>query len=524
MTIIDLTAAVEHPTPTPTPTVTPAPFRRGVEVVAIPAEAAEEVNQYGLDWVERVSPGQSARHGMSRNQRWGFIALAVVTVVLLILWPQITMRVVVALFTAVYLTAVGHRLYLVRTSLGRGPGVSVTDEDARAVADADLPTYAILVPAYREPEVIGQLLTALEAMEYPKDRMIVKLLLEQDDADTLAAARAYDALAPTELAIDVLVLPPGDPQTKPRALNFGLQCSSSELVTIFDAEDRPEPLQLRRAAVAFSRMGPEFACLQARLEFDDRGINLLSKWFTVEYLTWFRLFIGGITLSNGVVPLGGTSNHFRRVALDAVGAWDPFNVTEDADLGVRLQRRGYEVGLLDSVTMEEVNSDIVNWIKQRSRWQKGYMQTSLVHLRQPRTAIAELGLRRWFHLLMFMAGTPILAVANLVYWAMFGVWLATRSDVIEQLFPGLVYYLALGSLVIGNLSMVYLSVVTLLQTRRHDHLLVAALLSPMYWVLISIAAVRAMLQLVIDPFHWEKTQHGIGHELVVQPNGSSSSS
>ena len=203
--------------------------------------------------------------------------------------------------------------------------------------------------------------------------------------------------------------------------------------------------------------------------------------------------------------------HFPTALLRALGAWDPYNVTEDADLGVRLQRHGYQVGLLDSVTTEEVNSDLVNWVKQRSRWQKGYLQTSVVHLRRPRAAIADLGWRRWAHLMMFMAGTPVLAVANLFYWAMFAVWLATKAAVIERLFPGVVYYLALGSLVVGNLSMVYLGVVTLLQTRRHDHLLGAALLSPLYWVLISIAAVRAMAQLVIDPFHWEKTQHGIGH-------------
>jgi len=113
--------------------------------------------------------------------------------------------------------------------------------------------------------------------------------------------------------------------------------------------------------------------------------------------------------------------------------------------------------------------------------------------------------------MVFMAGTPIMALANLLFWGMFATWLATRAEIIEQLFPSVVYYLALGSLVVGNLSMIYISVITLLQTRRHDHLLGAALLTPLYWILISIAAVRALLQLVIDPFHWEKTQHGIGH-------------
>ena len=485
--------------------------RSGVEVTEISPEAAEAMNEFGLGWVEMISPGQSARHGFSRRQNVVMIATAVITTLSIILWTQATMRVVVAIATFVYLIAVSHRLWLVRVSLKRGSGISVSDEDALAVPDDELPSYCLLIPAYKEPEVIGQLISHLEALDYPRDRVVVKLLLEEDDTETLAAARAYDAIKPTDLAIDVLILPPGIPQTKPRALNFGLQCSDTDLVTIFDVEDRPEPLQLRRAAVAFQRLGPSYACLQARLEFEDTGVNLLSKWFVVEYLTWFRLFLGGITFSNGVVPLGGTSNHFRREALDAVGAWDPYNVTEDADLGVRLQRNGYDVGLLDSVTLEEVNSDLVHWVKQRSRWQKGYLQTSVVHLHQPTKAFKELGWSRWCQLMMFMAGTPIMAVANFFFWGMFATWLVTRAQIIEQLFPSVIYYLALGSLVIGNLSMVYVSVITLLQSRRHDHLLWSTLLTPLYWVLISVAAVRAVVQLFIDPFHWEKTQHGIGH-------------
>ncbi|NLA36847.1 MAG: glycosyltransferase [Actinobacteria bacterium] len=382
--------------------------------------------------------------------------------------------------------------------------------DALSVPDDELPTYTVLVPAYREPEVIGALLSSLEQLDYPRHKLEIALLLEQDDPETLAAARAYDALSPVSTPVTVMVLPPGLPQTKPRALNFGLLCTTSELVTIYDAEDRPERLQLRRAAVAFARSPRTLGCLQARLEFDDRGINMLSKWFTLEYLTWFRLFIGGITTAGGVVPLGGTSNHFRRAALDTVGAWDPYNVTEDADLGVRLERSGYSVGLLDSVTLEEVNSDLVNWVKQRSRWMKGYLQTAFVHTTHPIQTARELGIRRYAQLLLFLGGTPVLALSNLVFWGLFATWLVGRSDRIEALFPGAVYYLALASLVIGNLAMIYLSVVTLVHSRRHDHLLVAALTVPAYWLLIAIATVRAAAQLVTDPFYWEKTQHGIG--------------
>ena len=263
--------------------------------------------------------------------------------------------------------------------------------------------------------------------------------------------------------------------------------------------------------MAFQRAPANIGCLQGRLGYFNERQNLLTRWFTLEYDQWFGVVLPSIERLKSVVPLGGTSNHIRTQVWRDVGGWDQFNVTEDADLGVRLQRKGYDVGLLDSVTLEEVNSDIVNWVKQRSRWQKGYLQTSVVHLHQPTKAFKELGWSRWCQLMMFMAGTPIMAVANFFFWGMFATWLVTRAQIIEQLFPSVIYYLALGSLVIGNLSMVYVSVITLLQSRRHDHLLWSTLLTPLYWVLISVAAVRAVVQLFIDPFHWEKTQHGIGH-------------
>ncbi len=311
----------------------------------------------------------------------------------------------------------------------------------------------------------------------------------------------------TDLPVKLLVVPDGMPRTKPRALNYGLQFTNGELITVYDAEDRPEPLQLRRAAVAMRSLPLDFACLQARLEFFGADRGMLARWFCLEYLTWFRCLLPGMASRQGVMPLGGTSNHFRRTALTQTGGWDPYNVTEDADLGIRLERRGFQIGILDSVTMEEVNSDLVNWIKQRSRWQKGYLQTALVHLRRPaqcrvapRVPLARPpGAVRGRH----TGAGPLQPVVLDAEPA----WLVFKARFIESLFPGSLFYVATGVWLLGNFTIAYLSVLTVRITGRHD-LLVAALISPIYWILMSIAGVRAVTQLITDPFHWEKTTHG----------------
>jgi len=473
-------------------------------VVDIDPARADAALEHALRMPERIDPALSARTRTGPGQRRvGLVVLALVVACLL--WrPTGTLSVLAGSAVVVYLAIIVHRAVLFATSLRSDASVRVSDEDALAVPADLLPTYTVLVPAFGEPEVMAHLVASLTRLDYPRDRIQVLLLLEQDDTATLDAALATT----TDLSIHVLVVPPGAPQTKPRALNYGLVHSSGELVTVYDAEDRPDPLQLRRAAVALRRLGPGVACLQARLGFYDADRNLLSKWFCLEYLTWFRHLLPGIAARGGVVPLGGTSNHFRRSALLDVGAWDPYNVTEDADLGIRLQRRGHGIGVLDSVTLEEPNSDVINWVKQRSRWQKGYIQTSLVHLRQPRRLVREIGWRGLAHLLLFVGGTPVLAVLNLWFWALWLVYAVTGARFIELMFPGPSLYLGLVAWAVGNFLVAYLGVVTLVETRRAD-LLVASLLVPGYWVLISIAALRAVLQFAVDPSYWEKTQHGL---------------
>ncbi len=144
---------------------------------------------------------------------------------------------------------------------------------------------------------------------------------------------------------EVIVVPQGSPQTKPRALNYALQFCRGSLLTIYDAEDIPEPNQLREVARKFSGAGEKLACLQAQLSFYNPNENWLTRQFTAEYATLFGLILPALAAHNLPLPLGGTSNHFRTRNLRQIGGWDPYNVTEDADLGLRLARLGYRTGV-----------------------------------------------------------------------------------------------------------------------------------------------------------------------------------
>jgi cellulose synthase/poly-beta-1,6-N-acetylglucosamine synthase-like glycosyltransferase len=223
---------------------------------------------------------------------------------------------------------------------------------------------------------------------------------------------------------------------------------------------------------------------------------------------WFSYFLPGLVSLGAPIPLGGTSNHFRTEALVGLGAWDPHNVTEDADLGLRLSRRGYRCAVLDSTTLEEANSEFVNWVKQRSRWYKGYLQTGLVHLRRPRELRRQIGAIGISELLLFVVGTPVLALLNVFFWAVTVIWFAARPHFIQDLFPTPVFYLALWTWMVGNFLVAYLTLLTCRLIHRVD-LFVAALLVPVYWAMMTVAAGKALWQLITRPAFWEKTAHGL---------------
>lgn len=457
-----------------------------------------------VNGLSRALPEMSARRTLTSDQRVLLVGATVALILGLAGFPTAVVVGLNALGTAMYVLVFIYGIVWFRRMVSRPALVTVTDEEARAVPDRRLPTYTVMVAAYREANVIGETIHALEALEYPADRLELRLLLEADDHETIAAARA----TPHGSNLEIVEIPSGGPRTKPKACNYGLQLTKGKLVTIYDAEDRPEPLQLRRAAVAFRRLGSQVSCLQARLHYHNTGDNLLTRLFAAEYLTWFDAMLPALAAMGGPVPLGGTSMHIRRTALEAVGAWDPHNVTEDADLGVRLYRLGHKTEVLDSVTSEEANSDFINWIKQRSRWYKGYLQTWLVHMRQPVRLWRELGPRAFLSFNVTVGTTPLLAALNPVFWLLTALWFLGKPEFVQTLFPAWLYYPALACLVAGNFLAFYRTVVGIWIAGRPD-LLWVVLLSPIYWLMMSIGAIRAIAQLVVKPSHWEKTVHGL---------------
>ena len=426
-----------------------------------------------------AGPTMSARDRLSLRQRVCFLAAALLLVTGLVLATTTTLTVLSGTAGLVYLLVFAERVVLLRKALGGGGVWTVSAEDLAAVPDADLPGYTVLIPAYREPQVLPHLLRAVAALDYPADKLDVILLLEEEDDITYDAAVA--ARPPAH--VKILRVPPSEPQTKPKACNVGLRVATGELLTIYDAEDRPEPLQLRRAAVAFRQVPDRVACLQARLAFFNHEQNLITNWFTTEYAMWFRLMLPGLVQQDAPIPLGGTSNHFRVDVLRALGGWDAWNVTEDADLGVRLHRAGMRTLVLDSVTWEEANSDFINWVKQRSRWFKGYLQTWLVHTRHPVRMCRDVGVLGFLRFNLFVGGTPLLALLNPVFWALSAAWAGS-----------------------------HLAIVRAARQTGVGRLVPAALLSPLYWAMMSLAATKALIQLIVAPSFWEKTTHGLGED------------
>jgi cellulose synthase/poly-beta-1,6-N-acetylglucosamine synthase-like glycosyltransferase len=455
----------------------------------------------------------SAKQTASRGQ---LIAVAIVIAVVVagaVLAPLATAIDLISLATLLYLAALIYRITAYWLSVSSPRVVSVTDEQARSLPDEALPVYTVLVPAYREPAVIAALIGRLADLEYPADKLDIRLLLEEDDAETIEAAEA----AHPGPQFTIVRVPHSEPKTKPKACNVGLEGSRGKYVTIYDAEDRPEPLQLRRAVYGFQHLPDSVACLQAKLSYYNAEQNLLTAWFTIEYAMWFSFLLPGLVVQRGPLPLGGTSNHFRGEVLASVGGWDPYNVTEDADLGIRLARRGYQTGVLDSVTLEEANSDVINWIKQRSRWYKGYFQTWLVHIRQPLQTFHDLGWRGFIGFNLFVLGTPLLSLINPLFWILTALWFVVHPLVIVALFPAWLYYLGLLVMVLGNFTLFYTWLVSA-RTVGSRKLVLAALLVPFYWALMSLAVTKAAVQLISAPSFWEKTVHGLDQASPVKDN------
>lgn len=447
----------------------------------------------------------SARGALRPRTLTALGVLGALLVVMVSIYPKQVIPLVTLVGPLLYVLSAIDRNLLMLRGIGSPEIVSVSDEDALAVPDEELPVYTVLLPVYHEPDIVQNLLRGIGNLRYPADKLEVLLITEEDDTATQAALLE----TPVE-PVRVIVVPEHQPKTKPAACNYGMSVPGlkGEMVTIYDAEDIPDPLQLRRAVVALRRAPAGVGCLQARLCYFNERQNLLTRWFTMEYDQWFAAILPAVAQDRNVVPLGGTSCHLRTRVLREVGGWDAYNVTEDADLGVRLARHGYQTLILDSITLEEANSDVINWIRQRSRWYKGYLQTSIVHLRKPRRLGRDLGPLAALRLINLTGLVPILNALNLLLWAALVVWMVARPDAIAVMFPPFTYYTSLALLMVASPLSIFAGLTTTVALGK-PYLWWAALLVPGYWMLQSIAAYKAVYQLFFRPTYWELTVHGL---------------
>lgn len=452
----------------------------------------------------KQNPRLSARTVLSLGQGIGFAAMVVVVLAGLVFVPATVVAVAIAVASLIFLAGTAFK-FLVAMKGARFDVVErITPAEVAALQDRDLPRYTVLVPVFKEANIVSQLVENLGGLDYPVDKLEVLILLEEDDAETREAFAASDPPA----HFHVVTIPRGNPQTKPRACNVGLFFATGDFLVIYDAEDTPDPDQLKKAVIAFDRGGSRTVCVQAALNYFNANENVLTRMFTLEYSYWFDYMLAGLDVLDLPIPLGGTSNHFRTAALLELGGWDPYNVTEDADLGIRASAMGFRVGVINSTTMEEANTSIPNFIRQRSRWIKGYMQTALVHARTPGALLRRIGPVRFLSFALLIAGTPLTFLGVIPFYLLTAASLVMPLELISAVFPGWILGLCLINFVIGNSVMVYLSMMGPYK-RATFSLSLWALLNPLYWILHSIAAYKGLWQLVTRPHYWEKTEHGL---------------
>ncbi|MCC7346945.1 MAG: glycosyltransferase [Variibacter sp.] len=374
---------------------------------------------------------------------------------------------------------------------------------------AALPIYTIIVALRREASSVPSLLRALATLNYPREKLDVKFVVEQDDPATRHALEA----ASSDLPFEIIAAPLAAPRTKPKALNVALPFARGAYTVVYDAEDRPEPDQLRQALAAFFQ-GPEtLACVQARLTIDNTDDGWLASLFTAEYAGLFDVLLPGLARRGLPIPLGGSSNHFRTACLREAGGWDPYNVTEDADLGTRLARLGFASGVIASTTYEEAPARLGPWLKQRTRWFKGWLQTWGVHMRHPFRLARDLGIGGFTTFQFMLMGTVFAALIQPVAVALLALslvfdwsplpacdWAAAE---LAWVHGGAMAAGYLMSMVLAGLGLKRRGLLTPARAACLPVWMVG------HWVLLSVAAWRAAYQYVFDRYGWEKTEHGL---------------
>ena len=449
------------------------------------AESDAQLERAANGLAERA-PDLSARDGLTQSQKiWGLVFAAAFGV-LIVLSPASAYWTGILLFAALIMwrACLICKAVLMTKSLPPPP-----------LSDDDLPPYSVLIALYDEARSVSGLVAALKAIKYPVDRLDIHLLLEQADRAT------YSALLELNLPDHIYIhrLAPGTPQTKPRALNYGLEYCAGKYVTIFDAEDRPHRNQIRYAAETFAHVSEDVACLQAPLMAHNQAESWISAQWGLEYDIQFGLLLPALAHSGFPIPLGGTSNHFRKDVLEEAGGWDAWNVTEDADLGLRFARMGKRVGIIAPPTLEEAPEKLNIWIAQRSRWIKGFIQSWLVLMRSPRRSIQQMGLMGWLAMQLTLGG----AILSAMLAGPMAAWLAFCLFV-----PELELGAAGAALLLSGYGVNVAAALAATKTVAARRMQSVATL-PLYWPLLSIATVRALYGLARTPHFWAKTPHGL---------------
>lgn len=464
---------------------------------ALLARCRSRLKQNAIDRLFAARPDLSARLTVTGWHGYLLGAATVLAPLGFVLFPALAWLVLHLASSFFFLACVGLRSFAVaQAQPNRLAPLARTDP-------AELPVYSVLVALYREAEIVPELLVALGSIIWPRSKLEIKLVCEADDIETLAALRAQ----PLRPWVEIIEVPPGGPRTKPKALSFALPTVSGDFVVLYDAEDRPHPAQLIEAWQTF-RSGPaELACLQAPLDISNRGRNLIARMFGLEYSALFHGLLPFLARSRLLIPLGGTSNHFRRKALEQVGGWDPCNVTEDADLGVRLSRFGYRTGRITRPTYEQAPDRWSIWLRQRTRWFKGWVQTWLVHMREPTKLWSEIGPSSFWVAQILFAGLVLSAIAH-PWMIITGIWIACEllSGVPIGTLHSLILLVDVTNIALGYATFLLLGWRTL-ERRDRRSFWKLVLFTPFYWLMLSAAAWRALWQLCRKPHLWEKTPH-----------------
>ncbi len=439
---------------------------------------------------------RSAAYGGAALALTGLFLLPELLLSILFLWALFTLF----LLTGLKLTATLMQFRSALRPLSRDPPPTI----------ARLPMVSIMVPLFKERKIAGQLLKNLEKIDYPTELTDILLIVEAVDDTT------KQTLARTTLPawINVVEVPPGQIQTKPRALNYALDFCRGSIIGVYDAEDIPDPSQLHAVVRRFHERGPEVACLQGVLDFYNSRTNWLSRCFTIEYAAWFRLLLPGLVRLGMVIPLGGTTLFFRRAALENLGGWDAHNVTEDADLGVRLARQGYRAETINTTTREEANCRTLPWIKQRSRWIKGYMITYCVHMRNPIKLWRDLGARKFWGMHILFAGSLSQVLLAPLLWSCWLMFFGLPHPLTDVM-PALVLWVGILLFLISEVISIAIGV-TAVHRKGDKGLAKWVPTLHFYHPLAAFAAYKGLFELFGNPFYWDKTEHG-AHPATATP-------